>query len=224
MPAAWDTDKGREGRLCVCCSQTHTPFTGGRHACVSCTNSTHSGCSYRVMYLSACRVKATIHSPWSLFLWPSLGWVSAAGIFAAGAHLEHKSSFHLLPDELWSSASAEWCEIITLELLIRPSSGFHYRLLDNSGNGRLFWTWTQKALAANACWCSTPLLTGKWQGAQAQIVPLLALNQYSTVGLMLLCVLTVQYRSGTLMQLCHNGEVWSLLAVLCLIVSFAPLN
>lgn len=128
---------------------TH-PCTGGRHACMSCTNSTHSGCSYRVMHLSACRVKATIHSPEAHSYGPA--W---AGIFAAGARLEHKSSFHLLPDELWSSASAEWYEIMTLEPLIRPSSGCHYRLLDNSGNGHLFWTWTQKTQ------CRTPLLAGE---------------------------------------------------------------
>ena len=69
-----------------------------------------------------------------------------AGIFTRGteANLGQKSFFHLLPDELWSSASAEWCEIITLKLLIRLSSGFHYRFYDNGENGHLFWIWSQK--------------------------------------------------------------------------------
>lgn len=43
-------------------------------------------------------------------------------------NLGQKWFFHLLPDELWSSASAKWCEIITLTLLIRLSSGFCCRL------------------------------------------------------------------------------------------------
>lgn len=64
-----------------------------------------------------------------------------ADIFIRGTEtrLGQKSFFHLLPGELWSSASAEWCEIIKLKLLIRLSSVFHYRPFDNRENSHLFW-------------------------------------------------------------------------------------
>lgn len=69
-------------------------------------------------------------------------------IFTRGKeiNLGQKLFFHLLPDELWSSASAKWCEIITLKLLIRLGSGFCYRLCDNRENGHLFWICSQEML------------------------------------------------------------------------------
>lgn len=70
------------------------------------------------------------------------------GIFTKGkeTNLGQKWFFHLLPDELWSSASAKWCEIITLKLLIRLGSGFCHRLYDNRENGHLFWICSQEML------------------------------------------------------------------------------
>lgn len=68
------------------------------------------------------------------------------GIFTRGkeTNLRQKGFFGLLPDELWSSASAKRCEIITWKLLIRLSSGFCYRLYDNRENGPLFWICSQE--------------------------------------------------------------------------------